>query len=94
MLRRAEKVWLEFRYGFFRPKHGSVDLHVGNDVYRIASFTEAEFIELKEAQKDWPFQVGGKIGERRYWFFQDRYYWENGDLDDDEVYAASDAAAA
>ena len=28
-----------------------------------------------------------KVGERRYWQFQDRIYWENEDLAADEVYA-------
>jgi hypothetical protein len=28
-----------------------------------------------------------KIGDQRYWQLQDRIYWENEDLDADEVYA-------
>jgi hypothetical protein len=45
-----------------------------------------EFRELQVAQQEYPLRLA-KIGERRYWQFHDRVYWESEDLDADEVYA-------
>ena len=86
MLRRVENVWVEFRYGFFFSTKGRARLHVGNQAITFARVKEREFHELLAQQESYPLPLG-KIGERTYWQFQDRFYWENEDLDADEVYA-------
>jgi hypothetical protein len=63
---------------------GYVRLQVGGQIVDFGSVIPKEFRELQVAQQEYPLRLP-KIGERRYWQFQDRIYWESEDLDADEV---------
>jgi hypothetical protein len=75
-----------FRYGTFSMGKGYVRLQVGGQIVDFGSVIPKEFRELQVAQQEYPLRLP-KIGERRYWQFQYRIYWESEDLDADEVYA-------
>lgn len=77
---------MTFRYGTFSMGKGYVRLQVGGQIVDFGSVIPKEFRELQVAQQEYPLRLP-KIGERRYWQFQDRIYWESEDLDADEVYA-------
>jgi len=86
VLRRAENASVTFRYGLFSMRKGHVRLQVGPQIVDFGSVTTKEFRELQVAQRDDPLRLP-KIGDRRYWQFQDRVYWENEGLEADEVRA-------
>jgi hypothetical protein len=67
-------------------RKGCVRLQVGSQIVDFGRVIPKEFRELQLAQQEYPLRLP-KIGERRYWQFQDRIYWESEDLDADEVYA-------
>jgi hypothetical protein len=67
-------------------RKGHVRLQVGREIVDFGSVIPKEFRELQVAQQEYPLRLP-KIGERRYWEFRDRIYWENEDLTADEVYA-------
>jgi hypothetical protein len=82
----VENASVTFRYGLLSMRKGYVRLQVGRQVVDFGSVTTKEFRELQVAQREHPFQLP-KIGDRRYWQFQDRVYWESEDLNADEVKA-------
>jgi hypothetical protein len=86
VLHRVENASVTFRYGTFSMRKGYVRLPVGRETVDFGSVIPKEFRELQVAQQEYPLRLP-KIGERRYWQFQDRVYWESEDLDADEVYA-------
>jgi hypothetical protein len=86
VLHRVENASVTFRYGTFSMGKGYVRLQVGGQIVDFGSVIPKEFRELQVAQQEYPLRLP-KIGERRYWQFQDRIYWESEDLDADEVYA-------
>jgi hypothetical protein len=86
VLHRVENASVTFRYGTFSMRKGYVRLQVGREIVDFGSVIPKEFRELQVAQQEYPLRLP-KIGERRYWQFQDRVYWESEDLDADEVYA-------
>jgi hypothetical protein len=67
-------------------EEGYVRLQVGREIVDFGSVIPKEFRELQVAQQEYPLRLA-EIGERRYWQFHDRVYWESEDLDADEVYA-------
>ena len=85
MLRRAKDASVEFRRAWGFLTTGRLEIRLEGREFASGRFTLEDFQELKEGQQQWPFRVG-KIGERTYWYFQDRFYWENDDLNADEVY--------
>jgi hypothetical protein len=87
VLHRVENASVTFRYGgTFSMRKGYVRLHVGSQIVDFGRVIPKEFRELQLAQQEYPLRLP-KIGERRYWQFQDRIYCESEDLDADEVYA-------
>jgi HNH endonuclease len=86
VLHRVENASVTFRYGTFSMTKGHVRLQVGTEIVDFGRVTPKEFRQLQVEQQEYPLRLA-KIGERRYWQFQDRVYWENEDLDADEVYA-------
>ena len=86
MLRRVEEASVTFRYGLLSMTKGYVRLQVGKQIVDFGRVTTKEFRQLQVGQQEYPLRLA-KIGERRYWQFQGRVYWENQDLDADEVYA-------
>jgi hypothetical protein len=86
VLHRVENASVTFRYGLFSMTKGYVRLQVGRQIVDFGRVTTKQFRELQAAQQEYPLRLP-KIGERRYWQFQHRIYWESEDLDADEVYA-------
>lgn len=65
---------------------GWLTLQVGRYTYRFGKIAKDEFQAMRQRQQRVPVSVGC-VGERSYWWFQDRFYWDNDNLADDEVYA-------
>jgi hypothetical protein len=86
VLRRAENASVTFRFGLLSVRKGYVRLQAGSQIVDFGRVTPKEFRELQVAQKRYPLELT-RIGERRYWQFQDRVYWENDGLHANEVYA-------
>jgi hypothetical protein len=86
VLYRVENASVTFRYGLFSMTKGRVRLQVGRQIVNFGRVTPKEFRQLQVEQQEYPLRLE-TIGERRYWQFQDRIYWEDEDLDPDEVYA-------
>ena len=84
MLRRADNCNLVYVKRVFGM--GRLQLHVGKSVYLIGKYDEAEVTARREQQMHAPIGLR-KIGERTYWRFKDRYYWDNDGHTADEVYA-------
>ncbi len=61
-------------------------MQLGKSNYRIAKIGRDQFASMSQEQHRVPVPLG-RIGERRYWWFQERFYWDNDDLNQQEVYA-------
>lgn len=85
MLRRAENVGLDHQPGLFTGR-GWVVLRVGRSRHRVAKVHRTVFAASTDHQRRYPAPVL-KLGERRYWQFQDRFYWDNDDLTAQQVCA-------
>ena len=85
MLRRVENVQVEYKPRLFRRK-GWVLLQVGRREYRVGTTPRAEFARLTEVQRGYPV-LCGVVGERQYWRFADRFFWDNDWLTSDQVHA-------
>jgi hypothetical protein len=85
VLRRVENASVSFRPRWFSKK-GFVDFMVGSRTAAIAMMTEVEFAEIQGQQQSYPARIA-TVNGRTYWHFHDRFYWENDDLDADQVYA-------
>jgi hypothetical protein len=85
VLRRAENVSVNHQPGLFAGR-GWCTLHVGKTAYRVGRITRNEFEAMHNEQQRVPVPVG-RIGERTYWWFQNRFYWDNDDLAQQEIYA-------
>jgi len=85
VLRRAEKVSVNHQPGLFTGR-GWCTLHVGNTTYRVGKLARDEFEVMRNEQLRVPVPVG-RVGERAFWWFQNRFYWDNDDLTQQEVYA-------
>jgi hypothetical protein len=86
MLRRAEDVTITYRpVGFFGKGYEIVT--IGHRQYRSAAKTNRDdFARTMSSQLQYPAKML-EIGERRYWMFQDKFYWDNEDLTAEQVYA-------
>jgi hypothetical protein len=67
-------------------ERGNVRLHLGNQMYNVGRITLDGYSKIKIEQRTYPVKVVTE-GERTYWHFQDRFYWENDGLASDEVHA-------
>jgi HNH endonuclease len=85
MLRRAENVSVNHQPGLFTGR-GWCTLQVGKTTYRVGKLAREELKAILNDQQRVPVPVG-RIGERTYWWFQNRFYWDNDDLAQQEVYA-------
>jgi hypothetical protein len=86
VLRRVENASIEYRYGLIFAKRGHVRLYLGHKMYKVGRITLMDFRRVKLEQLTCPVQVCTD-GEQIYWHLKDRFYWENEDLNADEVYA-------
>lgn len=85
MLRRAENVRLEHRRGFW-TSNGDVIITVGKKRYSLGKVKEHVFIGRLEAQMEHPRLIT-RVNGRRYWQFENKFYWENEGLRSSEVQA-------
>lgn len=85
MLRRAENVTLIHRPGFWTGK-GPAILTIGKHTFLLAKMSRADFEDRWNHQQQYPSATGRHFG-RRYWHFQNEFYWENEGLDADQVRA-------
>jgi len=85
MLRRAENVSVSHERAWPR-RRGPVVVRVAGATHRLPALHRERFVELAVIQRTEPVQLL-RVGERTYWQFRDRFYWDNDGLRNDEVYA-------
>jgi 5-methylcytosine-specific restriction endonuclease McrA len=67
--------------------NGHVVVHAGRKRFVVGTKShKSEFAQMLQRSSTWPvcFVVAG---ERQYWRFEDRWFWDNENLNDDEVHA-------
>jgi hypothetical protein len=84
MLRKAENVTFTHRPSFWTQK-GPIIVSIGRHTY-VGKMPQSEFAERQEVQKRRPITLL-RLGDRTYWHFRDKAYWENENLSAGEVYA-------
>lgn len=85
MLRRAENVTLTHRPGFWSGK-GPAILTIGKSIFILPKMSKADFEERWHYQQQYPSALGRHFG-RRYWHFQNEFYFEDEGLSADQVHA-------
>lgn len=85
MLRRAENITVAHRPSFWTGK-GPAELAIAKKTHFVGKYTKQEFKERQESQKRFPVLMA-QIGERRYWQFRSKFYWENDRLTRAQVHA-------
>lgn len=86
MLRRAENVdYYQERVSFWTGR-GRAVLTIGKKVFELGKWTREEFQERQDYQLRRPLNIT-TINGRRYWQFENRFYWENDGLNSTEVQA-------
>jgi len=85
MLRRAETVSIGHAPSWPR-RRAPVVVTVGRDVHRLPALHKDRVAELAVLQRTEPVQVL-RVGERTYWQFRSRFYWDNDGLDNAQVHA-------
>jgi hypothetical protein len=86
MLRRAENVRVSHHAGLFTNK-GPMTLHVGAKGYTIfRKVPLATYQQMLCQSHSYPVCFG-RIGERAYWLFADRWHRENDNLAAEQVHA-------
>jgi len=85
MLRRAENVNLSHQAGAFTGK-GWLMITVGKNRYRITRVHRDAVAASETASQTWPIRCA-RIGDRTYYKFQGKFYWDNDDLSPDQVHA-------
>lgn len=84
MLRRAENVQIAFRLRYlWKP---TLILTVGRKTYSM-TITKEEFDKLQRQQEEYPISFPRPFGDRTYWQFRSKFYWETEGLSHQEVYA-------
>ncbi len=84
-MRRVENVSLSHQPNLF-TKRGWLTLIVGKKSYRVAKLSRHDFQTMSQSAEREPVNVG-RIGERTYWWFQHRFYMDNDDLTQKQIYA-------
>ncbi len=86
MLRRAENVVVSHKAGLFTGK-GLVTIVIGRKVMQVAGrIHKSEFAAQKAQQATFPVQWA-RVGDRSYYEFQGKFYWDNDDLTPQQVHA-------
>jgi HNH endonuclease len=86
MLRRAENVTISHQPNWLTGMGWEV-VTIGGRTYRARQKCHKDqFAQTLKQQQEYPTLVM-KVGERTYWMFQDKFYWENENLTDSQVYA-------
>jgi hypothetical protein len=85
MLRRAENCEITVARSFF-GKRSMPSFHIGRETYELGRFPRVEWEEIARRQLAWPIFIV-TVGTRAYWWFEDRFYWDNDELEPQEIYA-------
>lgn len=85
MLRRVENVKLTHRTGLWTGK-GPAVLTVGKREILLRKMSRSDFQQRMDVQLQRPRLVA-TVGGRRYWHYENKFYWENDGLQSDQVYA-------
>jgi len=85
MLRRAENCRLIFKPPILGYR-GRLTFYVGKTFYPLWKVEKKVWEDGQSAQMTRPITVC-RIGERHYWQFRNRFYWDNDGLTFDQVYA-------
>ena len=85
MLRRAENVSISFSANILTG-NGWLMLNVGKQSYHVIKVHQGYVERISDSQLQTPVMMG-RVGERFYWQYQNRFYWENEELTPDEVHA-------
>jgi 5-methylcytosine-specific restriction endonuclease McrA len=85
MVRRAENVSLSFVPNFI-TRRGWLTVTVGRSAYRTARLRQQDVDQMSLGQHRFPIFLL-TVGERSYWRFQDKFYWDNDGLDADQIHA-------
>lgn len=87
MLRRAENIIVLHQRQRMFSTNGYVTIAVGKESYRLdGKIPEADFHALKQQQSSYPVRWA-RIGERTYYEFRSKFYWDNDDLTVEQVHA-------
>lgn len=85
MLRRAENVRLTHRPGFWTGK-GPAVLIIGRRAVMLRKMSRSDF-QLRMAVQLRRPRLVATVSGRRYWHYANKFYWENDELQSDQVYA-------
>lgn len=85
VLRRAENVSVAHLPGTFTSR-GWVTVKIGQNSYRTAKMHKNDYLQYFGQQSQYPVSVIS-LGERNYWLFRGKFYWDNDNLDRDQIYA-------
>lgn len=85
MLRRAENVTMTHQVGFWK-KTVPATLSIGSKTYHLGSMTGIEFANSQHRQQRFPTAIT-TIEGKKYWQFQDRFYWDDEGLKAAQVHA-------
>lgn len=87
MLRRVENVQVVHKRGNFTGK-GFLMIVIGRKVHRVGTrkIHAEEFAQSKATQASFPVNWA-RVGDRSYYEFQGKFYWDNDDLTPQQVHA-------
>jgi len=86
MLRRADNVQIHFKPGMVSGK-GWVTFYIGKRSFvRLGKQHKREVAATAQQQLSYPVRIV-RVDQKTYWQFQNRFYWDNDDLDAAAVYA-------
>lgn len=85
MLRKAENVTMTHQVRFWKKAVPAM-LTIGRKTYRVGRLTSADFAGIQNRQMEYPMAVT-TIEGRKYWQFQNRYYWDDEGLRAEQVHA-------
>lgn len=86
VLRRAENITIRHGVNLF-TRQGRVQMTLGRSTYYVGSkLSKDEFRAVLEASEARPAYVG-RIKERQYWLFRNRWFWDNDQLTEEQVFA-------
>jgi hypothetical protein len=72
-------------WGMLTGKHW-MHFQVGKQMYRTQKVTKLYFGDLLDDQQEFTIYITS-VGDRQYWMFQGRFFWDDEDLDCDQVTA-------
>jgi len=86
MLRRAERVHVSHKPGAFTNK-GPVTLQIGSKAYiTIAKIHRNDYQRMLDYSAHHPICFG-RVDDRTYWLFRNRWHWDNDGLTSEQVNA-------